>query len=72
MITVVFLCCEHSVLPLDLLWSAPEVISTNGKRFASKKADVYSFGVILYELIGKQGPFGKSYHYTDEAVRGII
>lgn len=52
----------------DLLWSAPEVISQ--KVIASQKADVYSFGIILYELVGKQGPFGKSYVYSDEAIQG--
>lgn len=53
---------------LDLLWSAPEVIKET--VVASQKADVYSFGVILYEVIGKQGPFGKSYAYTEDDIQG--
>ena len=54
---------------LDLLWSAPEVIRQ--KEQASQRADVYSFGIILYELIGKQGPYGRGYSYSDEDVQGI-
>ncbi|RLO07836.1 hypothetical protein DYB28_008786, partial [Aphanomyces astaci] len=35
-------------------WMAPEVI---GHEPYSAKADVYSFGVILWEMIGKDQPF---------------
>lgn len=46
------------------------ISATDNKQLSSKKADVYSFGVILYELIGKQGPFGKHYQYSDDSLRG--
>lgn len=37
---------------------------------ASQKGDIYSFGVILYELIGKHGPYGAGYDYTDKDLQG--
>ena len=52
----------------DLLWCAPEIIKQ--AEVASQKADVYSFGIILYEVIGKEGPFGKNYSYSDEELQG--
>lgn len=55
---------------LDYLWCAPEIIKHS--QLASQKADIYSFGIILYEVIGKQGPFGKGYAYTDEQLTGAL
>lgn len=52
----------------DMLWCSPEII--NYKEMASQKADIYSFGIILYELIGKRGPYGTGYHYTDKDLQG--
>lgn len=52
----------------DLIWCAPEVIKHN--ESASQKADIYSFGIILYELIGKHGPFGTGYQYSDKDLQG--
>ncbi|XP_067929737.1 guanylate cyclase 32E-like [Watersipora subatra] len=54
----------------DLLWCSPEVISR--KEVASKKADIYSFGIILYELVGKHGPFGMGYQYSDKDLQVLI
>ena len=45
-----------------MLWKAPELIRAGGSAplRGTQKGDVYSFGIILYELIGRQGPWGKS------------
>lgn len=48
-----------------LLWRAPESfvgICRNARLsdlLALQKADVYSFGVILFELVGRNGPWGR-------------
>jgi serine/threonine protein kinase len=47
----------------DLLWKAPELLrEPNISPYGSQKADVYAFAIILYEIIGRKGPFGATKH----------
>ncbi|XP_075217883.1 guanylate cyclase 32E [Lycorma delicatula] len=58
-----------------LLYRAPELlrISTLSPGVGSQKGDVYSFGVILYELHSRRGPFGDNTGLTTaEILRKII
>lgn len=42
-----------------LLWRAPELLrDQNYPPRGTQKGDVYSFGILLYEIIGRQGPWG--------------
>ncbi|XP_008484903.1 receptor-type guanylate cyclase Gyc76C-like, partial [Diaphorina citri] len=45
-----------------LLYKAPELlralVQSPSSALGSPKGDVYSFGIILYELHSRQGPFG--------------
>lgn len=64
------------------LWRAPEVL--RGRRPAaaarpSPQADLYAFGIVVHELLGRRGPFGLRHPETalrrpqdvvDEVVRG--
>ncbi|GMT36177.1 hypothetical protein PFISCL1PPCAC_27474, partial [Pristionchus fissidentatus] len=48
----------------DLLWFAPEILRilptnlANLSKESLQKADIYSVGTIIYEVYGRQGPFG--------------
>jgi len=39
------------------LWKAPELLR-NPTMFGNPKTDIYAFGIILHEIIGRNGPFG--------------
>ena len=46
-----------------LLWKAPEQLRDlrdGGTGRGSKKADIYAMGIIVFELFGRQGPYGYS------------
>ncbi len=47
----------------DLLWTAPELLRRGNVKYDLSvaelaKADIYSYGIILYEIYGREGPFG--------------
>eukprot|EP01124_Arcella_intermedia_P019012 TRINITY_DN26133_c0_g1_i1.p1 TRINITY_DN26133_c0_g1~~TRINITY_DN26133_c0_g1_i1.p1 ORF type:complete len:409 (-),score=85.07 TRINITY_DN26133_c0_g1_i1:108-1334(-) len=43
-------------------WIAPEIY--NNKKLYSEKADVYSYGIILWELLMREMPFGDTETFT--------
>ena len=46
-------------LPTDLLWKAPELLNdASGSVRGTPKADVYAFGIILFEILTRQDAFG--------------
>lgn len=43
----------------SLFWKAPEILRHPSAYIrGSQKGDVYAFGIILFEMIGRRGPFG--------------
>ncbi|XP_054710092.1 guanylate cyclase 32E-like [Uloborus diversus] len=56
----------------SVLWRAPELLrSLNPPPRGSQKGDVYAFGIILFEIMGRKGPWGKpepSLKYVEERV----
>lgn len=48
----------HYVLPLDLLWTAPELLRhPNLRKKGTQAGDVYSFGIIMQEVVVRGEPF---------------
>jgi len=43
---------------VDHFWAAPEHLRTNCKTI-SQQGDIYSFGIILYEILTRNEPFGE-------------
>jgi guanylate cyclase len=42
------------------LWRAPELLrSLNPPPQGTQKGDVYSFAIVLYEIMGRAGPWGQ-------------
>ncbi|RZF40472.1 hypothetical protein LSTR_LSTR000351 [Laodelphax striatellus] len=43
----------------NLVWKAPELLrDSNAPVRGTQEGDVYAFAIILYEIIGRKGPFG--------------
>ncbi|PAV71037.1 hypothetical protein WR25_19954 isoform F [Diploscapter pachys] len=47
----------------EMLWTAPEIVRRHNIKYdldknQLTKADIYSFGIIIYEIYGREGPFG--------------
>lgn len=43
----------------NLFWKSPELLR-QPNLYGSQKGDVYAFAIILFEIIGRRGPFGYS------------
>ncbi|XP_026725364.1 guanylate cyclase 32E-like isoform X2 [Trichoplusia ni] len=55
-----------------MLWRAPELLrEPNPPPRGSQKGDVYSFGIILYEILGRNGPWGDS-NLTNAEIIGRV
>ncbi|XP_053671608.1 receptor-type guanylate cyclase Gyc76C-like [Anopheles nili] len=51
----------------NLFWKSPELLR-QPNVYGSQKGDVYAFAIILFEIIGRRGPFG----YTELEPKEII
>ena len=48
-----------SIIFADMLWTSPELLRDKlAPRRGTQEADIYSFAIILYEIHGRNGPFG--------------
>ncbi|KAL5020121.1 hypothetical protein ScPMuIL_003013 [Solemya velum] len=55
----------------DLFWVAPEHLRTNPDNDVSTSGDVYSFAIILYEIITRDAPYSESTYTVQDVVRKI-
>ncbi|KAG6447093.1 hypothetical protein O3G_MSEX004757 [Manduca sexta] len=55
-----------------MLWRAPELLrDPNPPTRGSQKGDMYSFGIILYEILGRNGPWGDT-NLTNAEIIGRV
>ncbi|KAH9498564.1 Nitrogen permease reactivator protein, partial [Bulinus truncatus] len=58
----------------DCMWKAPEVLKSGSAHAGSKEADVYSFAIILQEILTKDAPYSveSAYMTTDEIISKVV
>ncbi|KAG8224498.1 hypothetical protein J437_LFUL004980 [Ladona fulva] len=55
-----------------LLWRAPELLrDPNAPSRGSQKGDVYSLGIVLYEIVGRSGPWGDTPYTVEEILEHV-
>ncbi|KAK4875863.1 hypothetical protein RN001_012285 [Aquatica leii] len=53
----------------NLFWKAPEILrNLSAYLRGTQKGDVYAFAIILYEIIGRRGPFGNTIYEPREII----
>ena len=52
------------------LWRAPELLRAEQLR-GTQKGDIYAFGIILFEIYGRSGPYGEEETTISEIVRRV-
>ncbi|XP_076309160.1 guanylate cyclase 32E-like isoform X2 [Tachypleus tridentatus] len=56
-----------------LLWRAPELLrNPDAPSSGTQSGDVYSFAIILYEVLGRNGPYGKTDMTPSEIVKRVM
>ncbi|KAF5298140.1 hypothetical protein FQA39_LY02564 [Lamprigera yunnana] len=56
----------------NLFWKAPEILRNLPVCLrGTQKGDVYAFAIILYEIIGRKGPFGNTIYEPKEIIEMI-
>lgn len=56
----------------SLFWKAPELLrDPSAPAKGSPKGDIYSFAIILYEIIGRRGPFGPTGFEPKEIIERV-
>ncbi|CAG2192758.1 ANPRA [Mytilus edulis] len=54
-------------------WTAPEHVTTEDKpRYGSQKGDIYSFGIILYEIIFRTEPYNTDLISPQDVIQKIL
>ncbi len=53
------------------LWCAPELLRDKGPARGTQKGDIYSFGIILYEIYGRSGPYGEEQTTASEIIKMV-
>ena len=61
---------ENAYASSKLLWKAPEILR-DSLAHGTPKGDVYSFGIILYEIFGRAGPYGDTIVEAEEIIEQV-
>ena len=69
----IYICASLIISPIDkpsLFWTAPEILRSSPPTKATQTGDVYSFGIILYEMCMRKEPYVDELWY--DSVEGTI
>ena len=53
------------------LWRAPELLRGAGPLRGTQKGDLYAFGIILFEIYGRSGPYGEEEITISEIIEQV-
>ncbi|XP_077984668.1 atrial natriuretic peptide receptor 1-like [Glandiceps talaboti] len=64
---------SEDIICRGLLWTAPELLPVNLSTIAkrSQKGDIYSFGILLHEIVMREGAYGANNLPADEIVDNV-
>lgn len=68
-----YLNCSDELQLKRFLWRAPELLrNSSPPARGTQKGDVYSFGIVLFEIVGRIGPWGELNYSNDGKLQIII
>ncbi len=54
------------------LWTAPELLRDERALLkGTQKGDIYAFGIILFEVFGRSGPYGDTVMLPEEIINQV-
>ena len=56
----------------SILWAAPEYLTLKRKNERNEKGDVFSFGVIVWEIVTRKIPWKEEEHNSEDVKEAVL